>query len=230
MTQSTPQAWQAEYQRGGIPSSVRDKPSGSLVTVVEYLREQGVEHAGQALDLGSGAGRNSRYLASLGYHVTALDFTADVVAQFNDQLRTQALPITAQTHDLTTPWPIDSDSINFASDTFCYKHIIDPAGRQTYARELTRVLRDGGHYLITFAGTDDGYYSQFPAPELGEQVIVDPGNNIPSVLYEPERIQRAFPELELVLHVPQQGESEMHGQLYQRSTHLMLFRRIPEGD
>ena len=79
-----------------------------------YAKREGVEHQfnkflaetvrgkkpGKALDIGMGQGRNSLFLAALGWDVTGFDISEVAVKQAQDQARKRRLKLTAQLGDV----------------------------------------------------------------------------------------------------------------------------------
>jgi len=223
--------WNAEYERGGIPSSVRTAPSGAVVWALGELRQQ--PHAIRtAVDIGCGKGRNSLYLARESIHVTAMDFTPAAIAHLEKTAKAEGLAekIRALTVDVTEPWPLAPDSADFAVDAFCFKHITPSEARDGYKQSLLQVLRRHGHYLISFASVGDGYYGHYMKKRIDEheEIVVDPVNGIESALFSRERVVRFFaPELDLFKEIHHNTPSAMHGEVYDRSTYALLFRRSP---
>jgi len=224
---STPQHWHNEYVRKGIPSSFRDEPSGSVVAFVSFLRENGVTN-GTALDIGCGTGRNSVFLAASGFRVVAFDFEESVIAEFRRHILNSnfASALRAECHDVSQTWPVDDESVDIAIDTFCFKHQIPLAHRLTYLSELQRTLKPGGYLLLTLAGDDDGYYSRFLTPDADEKVIVDPANQIPSMLYSYDDICTFFAPFDVASYEKKEKPSVMHGKLYDRTTHIFVLQKI----
>jgi len=218
--------WRTEYERGGIPSSVREGPSGSVVIFLEFARAHGID-VGNAIDIGCGSGRNSIYLASLGYQVTAMDFVAPSIANLNRNAQAVGLPVIGVCHDVRQPWPIPDRSCTLGIDAFCFKHQIDRQDLAAYTRHAARTLAPGGLLMVSFAGRRDGYYAQFPTSYqdgLG-QIILDPGNQILSRLYDPEEVIGQFELFEGVKQISKTSVNEMHGQSYERETHVVYLRR-----
>lgn len=223
--------WTAEYESGGIPSSIRNTPSGSVVWAVAELRHRNARLA-TAVDVGCGKGRNSLYLASQGMKVTALDFTPNAVETLEKEAVAANLQgsIRAMVHDVTEPWPIGRDDVDLVVDAFCFKHIAPHELRQAYRRNMLGVLSMSGHYMISFASIGDGYYGRYRAnPDDAsaiEDVALDPVNGIESVLFTRRRILEFFaPELSLCCEVKRSKPVTMHGAEYERETYAMLFKR-----
>lgn len=230
-TQDLIKKWTDEYVKGGIPSSVRESPSGSVVWAIERLKKEGFPLR-TALDLGCGKGRNSLYLASLGAYVTAFDFTPNAVEHLQAKAAEESLAnnIRALVQDVTEDWPIASASMDIVIDAFCFKHIAQREARQVYRNNLLRSLRTRGHFMISFASIGDGYYGQYTVAggAEDEQLVVDPVVGIESMLYSRDAVIRYFgPELLPFDELQNNKPSVMHGKEYMRHTYAMLMKRNP---
>lgn len=229
----TDQLWTEEYKKGGVPSSVRTEPSGAVVYFVEkffplLLQKEGRNETGllYGLDIGCGAGRNSLYLArTKKCCMTALDYVADNIkniAQHN-------VPnVAAIRHDLLEHWPVQDQSQDFAIDTFCFKHFVEEGERSFYIKELARVLKNDSLFLLTLAGDDDGYYSQFLCNQQTEQStkkIIDQQNGIASLLYTRTEVETLLASFTVIDYQHKTTPSAMHGRTYPRSTHQFVFQK-----
>jgi hypothetical protein len=120
-------------------------------------------------------------------------------------------------------------SRDLAVDMFCFKHLVTEKDRSAYVAELERALAPSGHYLLTLAGQDDGYYgplARVPGDFPGK-IIVDPQNAIPSALYEKSDIEGLFSRFLVTQHYEKKVKTGwMHGSSYLRTTHVFLMRRI----
>ncbi len=238
-TQAPVDLWTAEYRNGGIPSSTRTTPSGAVEWALAKLREAHVRLK-NAVDVGCGKGRNSLYLASEGMKVTAMDFTPMAIKAVNESAQEKGLSdkIRAIVHDVTEPWPVGREDIDFVIDTFCFKHITPHDMRRSYKENLLNVLGLRGHYMISFASIGDGYYGQYRQQPLkppildddgaAEEIVTDSASRIESVLYNREGVVKFFaPELEVFAELKNTKPIERHGKAYERETYALLFRRNP---
>lgn len=227
---SSAAAWEEEYARGGIPSSVREEPSSSVVAFLDFAKCAGVDR-GLAVDIGCGGGRNALYLASVGFDVIAMDFTPSRIEQTMRLAREVKLDqrLKAVVQDVRERWPVELASASLLIDAFCYKHQIEPDALKAYADNAARAANDGAFMMISFAGVNDGYYSQFPVQEQSGPgvVIVDPGNAIASRLYDPAELATVFTSFELVDTVTKRARNVMHGREFERETHVVYLRRRP---
>lgn len=222
-------SWVREYKNKGIPSSVREDPSGSVEDFVRFLSDHNV-HSGTAIDIGCGMGRNALYLAALEFNVRAMDFVSEAIDLLALRARERGLQnrVRGYCHDVTTPWPFDDRSADVAVDTFCYKHQVTDDRKSVYRQELSRVLKPGGFFLLTLAGADDGYYGPLLAasPNRRPRMIVDPANGIASLLYDKSDIEDEFQGyFKIVRYEHKAHRWAMHGKDYERSTHVFIFVR-----
>jgi SAM-dependent methyltransferase len=124
-----------------------DVPDERLVELVEG------EHRlkpGRALDLGCGAGRNTRYLARHGWDVTGIDMIGRAI----DKARSQAVGDAASARflqgDVTKLSDLGlGDGYHLIVDSGCY-HGLSASQRDAYATGATRIAAPGA--LLLMAG------------------------------------------------------------------------------
>lgn len=102
-----------------------------------------------ALDVGTGRGHLARYLARLGYRVTAVDLSAQMVKAAKDAARRSRLKIEVQQQD--------AEALSFADD--CFDVVVSRnllwtlPNPQRALGDWRRVLRPGGRLLVS-----DGFW------------------------------------------------------------------------
>lgn len=227
--------WDNEYAKNrGIPSSVRDEPSGVLLwALANWPLLTGRERPERALDVGCGAGRNAACLAERGSEVDAFDGSSAAIERANARAAaTLRNPPRFRVHDLTDGLPFPDASFDLVSDIFVYKHQTAAAARTAYRAELARVLRPDGVLLLSLADRDDGYYSTCPdlpgaAPEGIGRLIVDPVVGIGSVLFSLDELIAEFSDcfaLQMLWRKHKMGP--MHGGDYLRRTIATLWKPL----
>lgn len=223
-----PLLWKSEFSRGGIPSSIRARPSIAVERLAKFLTLEKLPEL-TGVDLGSGTGRNALYLGELKCDMTALDFVPEMVDEINRKAEEFGLSSTVhgKVVDLTGKWSLPNARYDFFIDTYCFKHIIELAARLNYKSELLKYSSEGTIFLLTLASTEDGYYKQHGVrTEGGLQVILDPGNNIESILYTPQQVLEFFnPEFQVVEMQENCQVNSMHGKEYERKGFEFIFRR-----
>lgn len=222
--------WEKEFRRKGIPSSVRSRPSSSVVQFAEYLAGRSML-AGRAIDIGCGTGRNSTFLASHGVHVTCVDFVDDVLSGLHARAKEAGLGerLSVCRHDVSLPWPFEAEAFDIAIDTFCFRHLVRQDDRDVYAKELARTLKPGGCFLLTLSSDKDAYYTQYvqETDEKTGTLVVDPTTGIPSMLFSAGQISEIFRgDFAELKYENYRDVSEMHGKDYARDSHRFVFERL----
>jgi SAM-dependent methyltransferase len=219
--------WKGEYERHGIPSSYRTEPS-SVVSdfFYKFLAERRAP-TNVVADIGCGLGRNSLFFAQRGATVYAIDIVAENIAQLQKYAADNGLSIIAVCGDITDTLAIPDKSVDIVMDVFCYKHQVDDKKREFYRRELCRVMKDTGYYLLSLAGKDDGYYGSLS--KVGD-TVVDPHTGVGSVLFDPEDIRREFDGYIIKKIQTVRKEGVMHKENYLRVTHAFIMQMdLPEN-
>jgi SAM-dependent methyltransferase len=115
-----------------------DRPDENLADWVE----SGQLTPGRALELGCGQGRNSVYLASQGYTVDAVDFSAEAVRQARQRAGRAGHRVNIQCCSIFDA-DITEGGYDLVYDSGCFHHIA-PHRRESYVRLVGRALRPGG--------------------------------------------------------------------------------------
>lgn len=120
------------------------------------------EFAGEVLDIGSGLGDNSAFLASRGLHVTGLDGAPSAVEQARARAAAKGLDITFAVADATKLEGYEG-RFDTVLDSALY-HCLSENERHEYLAALTRATRPGArlHIFCFSPGVPDA----FPAPYL----------------------------------------------------------------
>jgi len=218
--------WKKEYQeQQGIPSSYRTEPSSVVSTFFfpYYTKRNSLDRLGKVVDMGCGRGRNSIFFSEKGSQVTSIDIVAENIEQLQKYAEEHHLKISAVCGDITNRIPAEDKSIDIVIDIFCYKHQLDESRKSYYRKELARIMKDDGYYLLSLAGKDDGYYG--PLLKKGSSNIVDPETNVASVLFDPEDIRKEFSGYKLKRLQTLRKAGLMHGKMYERVTHAFIMKK-----
>ena len=125
--------WAASYDDGGNPIILAEEP-----VVRGILARYPV---GAALDAACGTGRHSAYLTSVGHRVTGIDSTPEML-----EVAAAKVPgARFETGDLTAI-PLPDEAMDTAVCTLALTHCADLGPP---IRELARVVRPGGHVVIS---------------------------------------------------------------------------------
>jgi malonyl-CoA O-methyltransferase len=103
----------------------------------------GGQHYGAILEIGCGTGKNTGLLAQLGDRITALDFSAGMLARAREKV--QAANVTFGEADLTQPWPAEDRSMDLVVCNLVLEHIED---LHFVFGQTARVLQTGGRFFV----------------------------------------------------------------------------------
>ncbi|MGW7082984.1 class I SAM-dependent methyltransferase [Streptomyces sp. NPDC054871] len=163
------------------------KPDENLASYVD----RGLLTPGRALDLGCGPGRNSLYLASLGFQVDAVDLSPAAVAWAEERAREAGADIRFHRGDAFALTEAELDGpYDLIHDSGCFHHL-PPHRRVSYLSLLDRALAPGGHLALTsFAAGEAGAGSELPDADFYRASGLQGG-----LAYTPDSLRWIFSDL-----------------------------------
>jgi len=96
------------------------------------------------LEIGCGTGKNTAFLAQIGQHVSAIDFSPAMIEKARGKISNDN--VTFAVADLTQPWPCEDHSIDLIVCNLVLEHISDISFIFVQA---FRVLREGGCFFVS---------------------------------------------------------------------------------
>lgn len=102
----------------------------------------------KTLDLGAGKGRNSLYLSSLNFNVTAIDYNAEFLHKLTDISIKEQLDINIINHDIAKANIKGSYDFIFSTDVFMY---LNPTRIQSIISNIKQQTHLNGYNLIVSA-------------------------------------------------------------------------------
>lgn len=155
-------------------AQVYDHDANPLPALEEPLvrRAIGDPRGLRVLDLGCGTGRHARWLAAAGAAVTAVDFSAGMLAEARRALEPAGVRFLV--HDLQEPFPLPDGAFDLVVSGLVLEHLRDLAA---FFKETCRVTRPGGRAVISAmhpAMFLRGSQARFTDPDSGE--VVAPGS------------------------------------------------------
>jgi|GEM_PF-1747360 len=225
-TELAVESWNREYSSlQVIPSSLRT----SAAKVFTLFRDQAnFDSPGFALDAGCGNGRNSIYLADMGWNVTAIDAsTAAVrlaVAAAEQRGLIESLHIREEV--LEGQWSFEEQVFDLVLDSYVLCHYSDNGFIANHRNEMARVVKPSGFVFSAFFSLDDEYYQK-----VGEifdptcNLVRDPNNRINKRLYSASELKALFSErFNIKAFVDLRFEDVCLGQTYERSIFGLLLQ------
>jgi 2-polyprenyl-3-methyl-5-hydroxy-6-metoxy-1,4-benzoquinol methylase len=146
-----PSRWKFEwrYWRRQTPWDTQITPPEVMDFIADAL-------PGKALDLGCGTGTNAITLARHGWRVTGVDFASKAIQTARRKAAAAGLKIEFHATDVTDLGMLDGP-YDYVLDIGCL-FTLSPNDRNRYTRELARLLRPQGDYML---------YAWLPRPWKG---------------------------------------------------------------
>lgn len=147
--------WDKTFQNK--PDMFGVEPSYAARKAMDMFKE---EDKTKVLELGSGQGRDTIFLAQQGLQVYALDYCESGINLMSQKVEDLDLAesITAVCHDVRNPLPFDDESFDA-----CYSHMLfcmalTTAEFEYLSEETRRVLKPGGLNIYTVRNTNDVHF------------------------------------------------------------------------
>lgn len=121
------------------------------------------------LDLGCGAGRHSKHLASMGFRVTGIDLAAGSIREAR---RSHLQGLRFFQHDMRAPFGRESFDCVFSFFT-SFGYFENPADDLRVVRNIARALKDGGRLVLDYLN----------APYAQARLVPDETRRIDDVTY-----------------------------------------------
>lgn len=122
------------------------------------------------LELGSGTGKNTAFLAQHARHVVAVDFAEGMIARAHQRIVTNNVQFVK--HDVRDTWPVQSASVDLVVANLILEHVHDLA---PVFFEAARVLRPNGQFYFCELHPYRqlmGSQANFIDPDTGASVLV----------------------------------------------------------
>lgn len=152
--------WAAVYDHDRNPLTSLEEPV--VRAALANVRGRSV------LDLGCGTGRHALWLAAQGATVTAVDFSAGMLAEARRKPGVEGVRFVV--HDLHEPLPFEDGAFEVVVSGLVLEHLRDP---DAFFGEVRRVLRGGGRAVVSAmhpAMFLRGSQAAFTDPASGEKV------------------------------------------------------------
>lgn len=169
--------WNFEYGQGSphLLALSSDQPSKATAKFVDFLKELETPFSGELLEVGCGMGRNTNWLAQIGFGVTGVDISEVAITEAKKRVQELGVTVHYYVADITQPWQVAKGSLDYTLD-FATSHLLTTGELKSYKSELIRSLRSRGRFVLyTLDRTKDAQAQKLlqecPGPEPNTYII-----------------------------------------------------------
>jgi SAM-dependent methyltransferase len=147
--------WSATF--AAHPGMYGEEQSVAAVAAADTFAAAGVT---AVLELGPGQGRDTLYLARRGFHMDALDYAPEGLAEIEAKAGAAGLAdrVTTALHDVRQRLPFADDSVEASYSHMLFCMALATPELDRLVGELRRVVRPEGLVVYTVRTTDDAHY------------------------------------------------------------------------
>jgi SAM-dependent methyltransferase len=158
--------WNDSYS-SGVPPWDTGEPEPLLV---EFVTSGGVT-SGRTLEVGSGTGTNSIWLAERGFDVLGVDVSPLAVEKARAKIKGSDLRCSFATLDFLAA-PAPSDRFHFVFDRGCFHVFDESAERLRFAECVAAALQPGGVWLSLIGSTEGPPREDGPPRRSAREIIL----------------------------------------------------------
>ena len=222
------QAWEKEYQNPKFVTN-SNEPQLDFKHFVKWLRKDqnvSLEHL-SVLDLGSGTGKNSIFLAERGSAVTGIELSTTALNLAKERSRNTDVKIKWITGSIGSKLPVHDTSVDLALDVVS-SNSLSQAEREVYIAELTRVLKPGGYVYVKALCLDgdknaEQLLKKFPGKEKNTYVMPETG--ITERVFTKQEIQDLYKDFSTLKLERKSSYTLFAGKSYKRNFWLVYLQK-----
>jgi len=194
--------WQKEYEeRKDVPSSRTTFPSRALKEFWESTEIAGLNME-SALDIGSGLGRNSIYMAQNGSSsVRGVEIVDSAIKRAQMSVEKLGLQdkITFTNQSVGNKLPFQDQSFDLILDMMVM-HLLNPEERANYFAEIQRLLKPSGFFVFYTIAAESkvakALFESNPGPEKNSYII--PQSGMTEKAFTDGELAKAFAQLKII--------------------------------
>jgi ubiquinone/menaquinone biosynthesis C-methylase UbiE len=231
MTQQS--KWDEEYKSNRLVTG-SNEPQNDFKRFVKYLRKKcEVEIDGlRVLDLGSGTGKNSIYLAENGAIATGIEFSQTAINIAKERSKENSLNTNFIQKSFGESFPFKDNSFDLTLDIMSSNSLTE-GEREVYLREVHRVLKPGGYFFVRLLALDGDKHAETllktrPGNEKGTYKLPDV-EITERVLSKEEFTKYYSPFFDFIKLEKKSGYMNVNGRLFKRNYWIAYLQNNKTG-
>lgn len=204
--------------------------SSGIIKFLEWLKGKNMNIKNlKGVEICCGKGRNVIWLAAQGAGVTGIDFSPNAIKEAERRARKAGVSNSARflVGDVTQPFPIKPNSLDFACDCFGSTDIESPKGRRAALKNMIQVLKPGGYLMVYLLSTDDGFHKEMIAksPGLDSGSFIHPSTGKYEKAFTEGEVRKSYKDLGLVSFERVPKKTTFFGKEYDCNHIWAVFRK-----
>jgi SAM-dependent methyltransferase len=229
--------WDREYRKSKLLTK-ENKPQTDVVRFVKWLKKQpvwatwtsDVQVGGfRVLDLGSGAGRNSFYLAEMGANVTGLEISKTAIEISEQNAKEAGLDIKYIKQSIGEKFPVEDSSIDILLDVTSSNSLTE-AEREVYLSEANRVLKSNGYFFVKalcLEGDENAKFLLKNNPGTEKDTYTMPGLGVTERVWTREDFVKTYEKYFKIVSMERKTSyPRMNGRVYKRNYWIAYLTKI----
>ncbi len=224
-------AWEKEYTNSKLITGDA-KPQAAVMRFLRWLKkERGVELTGKkVLDLGSGTGRNSNYIAALRNDVLGIEISPTAISIARERASRLGVghPSGYIRQSIGVAYPFTDSSFDLVLDVTS-SNSLDEKERRTYLDETRRILKPEGYFFVRALckdGDENAKYLLKNNPGAEKDTYVMPETGIAERVFSREDFIAAYAPLFEILELEKETHyTRMNGRVYKRNFWIAYLRK-----
>lgn len=221
--------WEKEYQNPQLITN-SDEPQLDFKHFIKWLKKtKRVDLNGlRVLDLGSGTGKNSLYLADRGCIVSGIELSKTAVEIAKDRAMSRKIVADFAIGDIGTELPFKENEFNIILDVVS-SNSLNEKERNIYITEMKRVLKPNGYAYVKALCKDSDKHAQNLiriAPGKEKDTYVMPGTGITERVFTEEAIIKLYSDFQILHHEKKSSYTIFNGKPYRRQFWIMYLQKL----
>ncbi len=220
--------WEQEYRKPKLITN-SDEPQLDFKHFIKWLkRKQKIELDGlKVLDLGSGTGKNSLYLAEREAEVIGIELSRTAVDLAKERAEEKELQVDFKVGDIGQPFPFQDESFDLLLDVVS-SNSLNEEERKKYLTESFRVLKPGGYFFVKALCKDGDKHAanlikMSPGPEKDSYKI--PGLGLIERAFTKEDFENTYSKFQILNLERKSSYTQFDGKAYKRFFWLAYLKK-----